>query len=112
MSTPVHSTTLERWVALGVGCAVVLALLFLVVSNAHLNASLALPVRLLLALAAAVFGGALPGAAFNVGFERGGLAIRAAGAAGFFAIVWLGGPGLLSNFLAKAPPAAAVQALR
>ena len=107
MAQQIRPTTYERITLLGLGGAVVLALLFLVISNTHVDSSLAMTLRLLLSLAAALFGGLLPGAAFNVGVRSYGLAMRAAGAAAFFVIVWLGGPGLLGRLVGSAAPAPA-----
>jgi hypothetical protein len=100
MNNPPDPSRYESWILIAIGGAVIAALLVLVLSNTQLNRTLALPLRLLLAIAAAAVGGALPGAAFRVGFQRSGLVLRAAGAAAFFAVVWLGGPGLLDHILA------------
>ena len=88
------TSRLERRVVLGLGCAIVAALLFLVLSGDPIARTLALPLRFLLALAAAIIGAFLPGAALRIGFSGRGLALRAAGAAAFFTLVWLGGPSL------------------
>lgn len=91
----------ERIALLALGGIIVLGLLGLVLSGRSVNPTAATPLRLLLALAAAVFGGFLPGA-FRIGYTRNGLAMRAAGAAAFFVLVWMGGPRVAPS-LVQAP---------
>jgi hypothetical protein len=96
----------ERWIVTALGCAIVLTLLYLVATDAHINPTLGSALRLLLAVGAAAIGAALPGAALNLGYEGRGLVLRTAGAAAFFAIVWLGVPARPATLAACAAAAA------
>lgn len=104
MKPQIRSPALERGILLALGGVTILGLLALVLTNRHVDRGLAGPLRLLMALGAAAYGGLLPGATLNVGFNRNGLAIRSAGAAAFFVLVWLGGPGLLDRTLTPTAP--------
>jgi hypothetical protein len=108
-SLPRHGQAGERWIVAALGCAIILTLLYLVATDAHINPTLGSALRLLLAVGAAAIGAALPGAALNLGYEGRGLALRAAGAAAFFAMVWLGAPARPATFAACAAAAAEVR---
>jgi hypothetical protein len=109
MSQAPSLATIERLAVLALGALIVFALVYVILSGRPLPASQAAPMRLLLALAASVFGAFLPGAALRIGYQRNGLAVRAAGAAAFFVLVWLGGPRVAPG-LTPEPPVVATRA--
>jgi hypothetical protein len=81
---------IERLTVLLLGCAIVASLIFLVLRGEPLTPSLAQPVKLLIALAAATVGAFIPGAALSVGYDFRGVALRGVGGAAFFLIAWFG----------------------